>query len=54
MLPPEYRLYLESMMPSMNEVPIGDDYFNDEMKNQMKDAVLSNIINFDADSKWFN
>tara|TARA_R110002096_G_C14408630_1_gene708056 strand:- start:23 stop:826 length:804 start_codon:yes stop_codon:yes gene_type:complete len=51
MLPSEYRLYLESMMPSMNEVPIGDDYFNDKMKNQMKDAVLSKIINFDADSE---
>ena len=32
MLPSEYRLYLESMMPSMNEVPIGDDYFNDKKK----------------------
>ena len=41
MLPSDYRLYLESMMPSMNESPIGDEYFTDQMKDQIKDQVLS-------------
>ena len=41
MLPSDYRLYLESMMPSMNEKPIGDEYFTDEMRDQIKDQVLS-------------
>ena len=41
MLPSEYRLYLESMMPSMNERPIGDEYFTNEMKDQIKDQVLN-------------
>ena len=40
MLPSDYRLYLESMMPSMNEKPIGDEYFTDEMRDQIKDQVL--------------
>ena len=41
MLPSDYRLYLESMMPSMNEKPIGDEYFTDKMQDQIKDQVLS-------------
>tara|TARA_R100001126_G_C4838004_1_gene155407 strand:- start:99 stop:956 length:858 start_codon:yes stop_codon:yes gene_type:complete len=41
MLPSDYRLYLESMMPSMNEKPIGDEYFTNEMRDQIKDQVLS-------------
>jgi hypothetical protein len=40
-LSPEYRLYLESMLPWMNEKPIGEEYFTDEMINQMKESVLA-------------
>ena len=43
-LPTDYQLYLESMMPSMNEVPIGSEYFDDEMTDQIRDNVLSNYF----------
>ena len=40
-LSPEYRLYFESMLPWMNEVPIGEEYFTDEMIQQLKNSVLT-------------
>jgi|6_EtaG_2_1085325.scaffolds.fasta_scaffold79790_1 hypothetical protein len=40
-LSPEYRLYFESMLPWMNEVPIGEEYFTDEMIHQLKNSVLT-------------
>jgi len=43
-LPTDYQLYLESMMPSMNEVPIGSEYFDEEMTDQIRDNVLSNYF----------
>ena len=35
-LPTDYQLYLESMLPYMNEVPIGREYFNKEIEDQIK------------------
>ena len=43
-LPTDYQLYLESMLPGMNEVPIGSEYFDTEMTDQIKDSVLSNYF----------
>jgi|TARA_R100000458_G_C8195211_1_gene187585 hypothetical protein len=39
-LPTDYQLYLESMLPYMNEVPIGREYFNKEMEDQIIDSTL--------------
>ena len=40
-LPSDYRLYLESMMPSMSGVPIDKSYFDNDMYGQIVDSVLS-------------
>ena len=40
-LSPEYRLYLESMLPWMNEKPIGKEYFTDAMIDQLQRQVAS-------------
>ena len=40
-LPSDYRLYLESMMPSMSGVPIDKSYFDEDMYGQIIDSVLS-------------
>tara|TARA_R110002020_G_scaffold185094_2_gene382594 strand:+ start:33 stop:797 length:765 start_codon:yes stop_codon:yes gene_type:complete len=40
-LPTDYQLYLESMLPYMNEVPIGKEYFDEEMEDQIIDSVLT-------------
>ena len=40
-LPTDYQLYLESMLPWMNEVPIGKEYFDEEMEDQIIDSVLT-------------
>jgi|TARA_E500000305_G_C3933338_1_gene193819 hypothetical protein len=44
-LPTDYQLYLESMLPYMNEVPIGEEYFDTEMKDQIIDSTLTNYFN---------
>ena len=43
-LPTDYQLYLESMLPGMNEVPIGSEYFDDEMTDQIKDSTLTDYF----------
>ena len=43
-LPTDYQLYLESMLPGMNKVPIGSEYFDTEMTDQITDSVLSNYF----------
>ena len=45
-LPTDYQLYLESMLPWMNEVPIGSEYFDTEMTDQIKDSVLNKYFNY--------
>ena len=45
-LPTDYQLYLESMLPGMNEVPIGSEYFDTEMTDQITDSVLNKYFNY--------
>ena len=45
-LPTDYQLYLESMLPWMNEVPIGSEYFDTEMTDQITDSVLNKYFNY--------
>jgi len=40
-LPTDYQLYLESMLPYMNEVPIGREYFDKGMEDQIIDSTLT-------------
>ena len=53
LLPVDYRLYLESMMPWMNEVPIGVDHFNKNLQNQLVDESLTDHFwdSYDADQQ---
>ena len=49
-LPTDYQLYLESMLPGMNEVPIGSEYFDEEMTDQITDSVLSNYFGTNSEA----
>ena len=40
-LPTDYQLYMESMLPWMNEVPIGREYFDEGMEDQIIDSTLT-------------
>ena len=42
-IPPEYRLYLQTMFPGQKTGTIDEGYFSQDFKDQLKDQVLSKI-----------
>ena len=50
-IPPEYRLYLQTMFPGQKTGTIDEGYFSQDFKDQLKDQVLSKIemgLGFDS------
>ena len=50
-IPPEYRLYLQTMLPGQKTGTIDESYFSKDFKDQLKDQVLSKIemgLGFDS------
>ncbi len=50
-IPPEYRLYLQTMFPGQKTGAIDEGYFSQDFKDQLKDQVLSKIemgLGFDS------
>ena len=42
-IPPEYRLYLQTMFPGQKTGTIDESYFSQDFKDQLKDQVLSKM-----------
>jgi len=50
-IPPEYRLYLQTMFPGQKTGTIDEGYFSQDFKDQLKDQVLSKMemgMSFDS------
>mgnify|MGYP003139657476 CR=1 FL=1 len=54
-LPTDYQLYLESMLPWMNEVPIGKEYFNKNLQDQLVTEGLTDEFwkTYDNDTRRY-
>ena len=54
-LPTDYQLYLESMLPWMNEVPIGKEYFNENLQDQLVTEGLTDEFwdTYDSDTRRY-